>query len=186
MPNYPPDLVDLTAPRLTQWLSPRRLTDVGPAWIGHRITLSHQPLVWYPAYTWADNTFQATRDRLPDVAAIGTSGYTPYAPIVLTVEGQTATDRTDYRSNEAPSLSDYGITHRIDYYLDGRTLVTNVAFATLSIPRTAVTVTYTSLTTRVQIVARLRTNTTKQSTVAPSIDAYTVQVRPGLHPHHSG
>ena len=185
MPNYPPDLVDLSAPRLVHWLSPRRMTEVGPTWIGHRITLSHQPFVWYPAYQWADNTFRATRARLPDVADIETAGYTPYAPIVLTVGGQTALDKTDYRSHEAPPLSDYTVTRRIEYYLDGRSLVTNATFATVALSLTGVVVTYTSVSTRVQIVARMRTNTTSQSTTAPNIDAYTVQLRPGLHPHQS-
>ena len=185
MPNYPPELADLTAPRLSQWLAPRRITEVGPTWTGHRITLSHQPLVWYSAYNWGTNTFQATRDRLADIAAVGTSGYTPYAPIVLTIQGQAATDKTNYQSREAPALSDYAVTNRVDYYLDGRTLVTNVSVATLPFSASAITVTYTSLSTRVQLVARLRTNTTKVSTTAPSVDAYTIRLQPGLHPHMS-
>lgn len=185
MPNYPPEMADLSAPRLVHWMPPRRVTEVGPTWSRHRITLTHQPLVWYPAYTWGSNTFQSTRDRLPDVAAATTPGYTAYAPVILTVGGAVATDRTNYQSAEAPALSDYTVTNRIDYYLDGRTLVTNVAFETLTLSSTAVVVTYTSLSTCVQLVVRLRTNTTKRATTTPTVDAYTIALRPGIHPHQT-
>lgn len=183
MPAFPPQYVDLSCPRLETFLPPRRVTETSPAWQDRVIRLAHQPLVWYPAYFWSENSFKNIASTLSDIRPSNDSTSIPYVPIVLTVQGTIVRDRTDYRSFEAPQLADYRITRRIEYYLNGRTLITNIEFGVLSIPSSAVTVTYTSLADGVRLRALLRTNRPGETTTAPHVDVYSVQLIPGLHPH---
>ena len=183
MPTFTPERANLSSPNLRAWLTPRYVTETSPDWRGRRIKLNHQPFILYDAYKWLTNTFNGVRATLNNIQPAGTEGYIPFVPVTLKVGGLIVTDRTDYRSQEAPHFQDYSITQRIEYYMNGRELITNVSFETLDIPPSAINVTYAHLTDGVTLRCVLRTNTPGISGNGPSVDGYQVQIISGLHPH---
>jgi len=176
----PPEYLDPTKPRLTNWIPPRVVTETSPRWEGLNIHLKHQPSVWYPAYNWDKKRFYATSGLVTNVDkdALG------YTPIILSVQGVVVTDRTDYRSFEKPQLSDWDVTRRVEYYMDGRTLITNIRFDRLDVTMDMVFVQYTSITDGIRLRAKLRTNTNSESNQTPRVDSVSVNLQPGFHPHN--
>jgi len=112
-----------------------------------------------------------------DTAATG------YVPVTLTIQGIIVTDRTDYRSFEKPQLTDWDVTRRIEYYIDGRTLITNVRFDRIETPSDAILVQYTSVTDGIRLRSKLRNNTSAESNQTPVVNSVSVNLQPGLHPH---
>jgi hypothetical protein len=177
---YPPEYADPTRQRIPAWIPPRRVTQNAPRWEGKVIYLKHQPTVWYPAYDWTNGNFYAIDTLITNVDTASTG----YAPVILTVDGIVVTDRTNYRSFEKPQLSDWDVTRRIEYYLDGRTLITNIRFDRLSISADAVLVEYTSVTDGVRIRGKLRNNTRSESNNSPEVESISINLQSGLHPHN--
>jgi hypothetical protein len=177
---YPPEYADPTKLRITNWVPPRLVTEHAPRWEGRIIHLKHQPNVWYPAFNWDKNRFYGTNTLITNVDkdALG------YVPITLTILGVEVTDKTDYRSFEKPQLSDWNITRRIEYYMDGRTLVTNVRFDRLELSPDSVLVQYTSVSDGIRLRCKMRSNKSSESNRTPEVESVSVNLQPGLHPHN--
>ena len=182
MPTFPPERVDLSSPPLKSWLGLSRVTENNPDWVGRVIRLKDQPYVNYDAYDWVTGNFKAVANSLDDIRDTAGSGYVTYTPIALRVQGQIATDKTDYRSKEAPHLSDYTITQRVEYYLDGNQLITNVPLDSLGLTSSAVTVTYTHMTDGVRLHVVMRTNRSGEADQSPRINRYRLDFITGFHP----
>lgn len=185
MPEFPPEYADLSAPRLSSWIPPRTVTIIAPDWRLNTIVLPSQPVVLYENYVWDTNDFLYTSERLTNQVLATQSGAVKYTPVILTIEGEVATDRTDYRSNESPQMADYEVTRRVEYYLDGKRLHTNVEFERLNIDASTVIVKYTHITDAVALEIELRAQGTSGSDMGPAVDAYTIHMSPRVHPQSS-
>jgi hypothetical protein len=181
MPQYTPETADLSAPRIESWVPPRTTTIVSPAWIGRRVTLPLQPTVWLPAYNWSDNTFKIVGNAITYYDAENTANASTYEPMRFIVEGEETTDKTDYRSKEAPQLSEYNITRNIEYYVDGKELITNIDFESLEISADAVVVIYTTTVDHVRVRINMRNQYQFNAQAPPIIDSYTLHLTPKMH-----
>jgi hypothetical protein len=182
---YPPEYADPTRQRITNWVPPRVVSQINPKWEGTVIHLKHQPSVWYPAYDWNLTKFHSINTLVTNVDTTTDLLVRPrYAPVTLTIGGIVVIDSTDYRSFERPKLADWDVTRRIEYYLDGRTLITNVRFDRLEISSGSVLVEYTSITDGVRLRSKLRNNTNAESNITPEVESVSVNLQPGLHPHN--
>jgi hypothetical protein len=181
MPQFPPIYADLSAPNIAYWLPPREITERSPRWDGKTIWLSHQPIVWYDNYIWHEDRFRRVDGgSIVLGVADGTVNSKIYEPIVLTVAGTNALDKTNYRSKESPRLSDYSNTGIVEFYLNGKKLITNVYFEQLNVSRSTVSVQYTHLTDGVRVEAKMMAQSNGNS---PIIDDYTIHLYPQVHPH---
>ena len=185
MPQFPPEIANLSTPNLRSWIPPRTIKVVGPEFSGNTIYLPEQPSIWYSTYVWSSNTFK-------EVSADTAAYYSPRAdhsigahePIRLQIEGNFLTDKTDYRSKEPPYLAEYGITRRIEYYLDGKKIITNVDLDTLNLNPDSIIVIYTATCGKIRLIIDLWKDQTSQTSKGPTIDSYTVHLYRAIHPDY--
>jgi hypothetical protein len=140
------------------------------------------PSIWLDAYNWADNTFKQIGDTISYTTPDTGDTSNRYEPIILTVQGREATNRTDYRTSDSPELSDYDLTSEIEFYADGIFLITNVEFEVLGIPRDSVVTTYTGIVDAIKIRTKLFQVSTPTAPTIPGVDSYTVELNPVIYP----
>ena len=97
-----------------------------------------------------------------------------YDPLVVTVDGYSAENRTDYYENIRPSLTPYNLSSypNFDYFQYGKNLYFNT-----DVFKREIKVIYNYLNDYIQFKALLRSNVKKNVTVTPVLEDYTIKLR---------
>ena len=147
------------------------------------VTLSHFPFVDYrPINDTAEANkavpnFYRTDGRWLNINASGVYGIDPgdyYDVMIVTVDGYSAENMTDYYNDIRPALTQYSLSSypNFEYFHSGKKLYFNT-----TLDKREVRVTYSYLNDYIQLRATLRNNLRSRITSTPVLDDYTIKLR---------
>lgn len=184
MPQFPPTIANLSSPRIRSWIPPRIIKVVGARYEGKIIYLPTVPSVWYEAYNWSTGAFGNVGYTPAYSSTLLGDSTGPYEPVRVQIEGTVTVDKTNYSTVDTPTLSEYGVTRRIEYYLNGDKIITNIDLDTLNLNTDSIVVTYTVTCDKLRLIIDLWQDSINETGKGVSVDYYSLSLFEEIHPSY--